>query len=371
MGKGLANLQALISPNDESEEIQEVKSNKPITEKDKWAALASVEKSLSKQFKTTALVKMGSKVGQVMPSIGGDLPSFDYGVIGTGGLPEGRIIEWYGDTSGGKTTLALHYVAKEQARGNIVAYVDSEHSLDPSWMDHLGVDVDKLVIAQPDSLEQAVETVEALVDSGAVSFIVIDSVAAMTPQAELNGESGDVFMGLQARLVGQAMRKLRGKCSSQGVTLLFINQIRTNLGQMYGNPMVTPGGKSLKFFSSLRVEISKVGGEAGQIKDGNELIGHKIRLKCTKNKVGVPAKVTEIDLIYSKGIDTGSDMIQYAVNIGVIKKAGAWYSYGENKLGNGLTAASSYVINDHKLFEEIKEAVKNYQTSQKEKDIIE
>lgn len=374
MSKALSELTSLVTASMSGPSVtpvtpaKEEKKKTLSTMDEKWAVLAAVEKTLNKQFSGTALVRLGSKVGQIVPSIGGDIPTFDFGVIGIGGIPRGRIIEWYGDTSGGKTTLALHYVAKEQARGGICAYIDAEYALDPSYMATLGVDVDKLVVAQPDSLEQAMETAEALVESGAVTLIVVDSVAALTPQAELNGESGDVFMGLQARLMGQSMRKLRGKCSEQGVSIIFINQLRTNLGQTYGNPNVTPGGKALKFFSSVRVEISRVGGDGGKIQSGDVLLGHKIRLRCTKNKMAAPAKVTEITLIYGKGIDTFADFIEYAVTIGAIQKAGAWYNFGAEKLGQGLTNAIERVRVDNKMFEAIKKEVEKAQAAQREAD---
>jgi recombination protein RecA len=295
---------------------------------DKWKALEQVKKALDKQFATTtSLVRLGSKVGISMPSLPTDIYTFDYEVIGTGGLPKGRIIELFGPESSGKTTLALHCVAKEQKRNNIAAYIDAEHALDPTYMAQLGVDVDNLIVSQPDSGEQALETAEALIDSLAVSLIIVDSVAALVPQAELDGEMGDSHMGLQARLMSQAMRKLRGKCAVNGVTIIFINQIREKLGVMFGNPETTPGGRALKFYASVRLHVGKVGGDDGKITSGGVNIGHKMRIRAVKNKVGTPTKSTEVDLIYGVGIDTDADFATYAINIGVIKQSGAWYTF--------------------------------------------
>ncbi len=327
----------------------------PSSKDDKFKALKVLEKSLNKKLDTTtSLVRLGDKVGQKVPSISGDLPSFDEDAVGCGGVPRGRIVEWFGEESSGKTTLALHYVAKEQARGGICAYIDVEHALNPDYMHNLGVDVDNLVVSQPESMEDALEILEALVESKLVTLIVLDSVAALSPKAELEGDSGDSNMGLVARLMGQAMRKLRGKCSVNGIPIIFINQTRTSLGQMYGDPVVTPGGKALKFFSSLRVRISKVGGDAGKIKQGNDIIGHRIKLAVTKNKFGPPAKTTEVNLIYGVGIDTVSDLIEYAIKVGVIEQKGASFSMNGEKLAFGKENLIDRIKSEPQLLDKIR-----------------
>jgi recombination protein RecA len=344
-------------------------TNTPVSKEDKFKQIKAVEAALNKQFGTTSsLVRLGSKVGTVMPSIGGDIYTFDFDVIGTGGIPRGRLIEFFGPESGGKTTLALHYVAKEQARGGICAYIDAEHALDPNYMQQLGVNVDELVVAQPDSLEQSVETAEALVESRTVTLIVIDSVAALTPQAELDGESGDSHMGLQARLMGQALRKLRGKCAISGIPIIFINQLRTNLGQTYGNPEVTPGGKALKFFASLRVDVRRVGGEDGPIKSGDVVIGHRMKLRAVKNKVGPPTRSTVLDLIYGVGIDTFSDFVTYAKDVGAIQQAGAWFKFNGENIGQGLKNTISQLRENSDLMEKVRIEVTKAITAQREAD---
>lgn len=344
-------------------------SSTPLSKPDRFKLLKAVEAQLNKQFSTTAsLVRMGSKVGQVMPSISGDLPTFDFGVIGTGGIPRGRIVELYGPESGGKTTLALHYCACEQKLGGIAAVVDAEHALDPNYASALGVDMDELIVAQPDSGEQALETVEALLDSRAVSLIIVDSVAALVPQAELDGEMGDSHMGLQARLMSQAMRKLRGKCSESGIPIVFINQIREKIGVMFGSPETTPGGRALKFYASVRIDVRRNGAPDAQIKSGDTILGHRIKLKCVKNKVGVPFRATEVALVYGVGLDTFADFVEYAVSIGAIQQGGSWYSINGTRIANGLTAAVAQVRDSPALLKEIKAEVAKAQAAQREAD---
>lgn len=324
---------------------------------------------MNKQFKTTnSLVRLGKQVNVPIPSIATDLYSLDFDVIGTGGIPRGRIIEFFGPESSGKTTAALHIVAQEQKAGGICAYIDAEHALDPTYMKRLGTDVDKLVVAQPDSGEQALETAEALVESRAVSLIVVDSVAALVPQAELDGEMGDSHMGLQARLMSQAMRKLRGKCAVNGVTIIFINQIREKIGVMFGSPETTPGGRALKFYASLRLDIRKVGGEEGSIKSGGILLGHKVRFRAVKNKVGSPARSTEIDLIYGVGFDEKSDFVSFAATHGVLERAGAWYRFKGENIANGLTMTIVKLREDEKLYNEVAAEVKKSLAAQREAD---
>lgn len=339
----------------------------PSSKEDKFRALKAVEATLNKQFGvTTSLVRLGNKVGQLMPSISTGIYTLDYDVIGTGGLPRGRIIEFYGPESGGKTTLALECVAEEQKTGAICAYVDAEHALDPNYMEQLGVNVDELMVSQPDSGEQALETVEALVDSRAVTLIIVDSVAALVPQAELDGEMGDSHMGLQARMMSQAMRKLRGKCAMNDVTLVFINQIREKIGVMFGSPETTSGGRALKFFASLRIDIRRDGNPDNQLKSGDVTIGHKMKLKAVKNRVGTPLRSTSVDLIYGKGINRFADFVTYAKDIGAIQTSGSWYSFNGEKLGQGLKAAIDKLRDDDPLMKKVRAEVTKAQTAQRE-----
>jgi recombination protein RecA len=300
----------------------------PISTENKFKVLDQIKKELDKQFNTTtSIVRLGNKVGANLPSLPTGIYTLDYEVIGCGGIPKGRIIELYGPESSGKTTFALHCIAQDQRRGELCAYIDAEHALDPSYMQSLGVDVDNLLVSQPDSGEQALETAEALVESNAISLIVVDSVAALVPQAELDGEMGDSHMGLHARLMSQAMRKLRGKCARNGVTIIFINQIREKIGVMFGSPETTTGGRALKFYASVRLDVRKVSGEdgKGKVMSGGVQIGHVMRIRAVKNKVGTPARSTEVDLIYGVGFDTEADFATYAVNTGAIQQSGAWF----------------------------------------------
>jgi len=346
MSKGLAQLQAALDkPADKTE------TTTPLTKTDKFEVLKKLEGQLNKQFDTTkSLVFLGNKVGQKMPSIRTNIPTLDLHVLGCGGIPRGRIIEVFGPESSGKTTITLHIIACEQQNtDNLVAFVDAEHALDPSYAAKLGVNVDELLISQPDSGEQALETVDALVDSGAVSLIVVDSVAALVPQAELDGDMGDSHMGLQARMMSQAMRKLRGKASVKGVTIIFINQIREKIGVMFGSPETTSGGRALKFFSSVRLDIRR----KDLIKIGDEVVGHDMKVKAVKNKVGVPFHETIVRLMYGIGIDTFQDLMEFAVSKGVITQKGSWFNYGEEKLGQGLTNAIDAIKSNQQLLAKI------------------
>lgn len=336
---------------------------------DRFKALEAVAKELNTQFKTEAsLVRLGSKVGVVMPHIATDIPSLDYGVIGIGGLPKGRIIEVYGPESSGKTTATLEFVAAEQRRGELAAFVDAEHALDPNYAKSLGVNVDELFVAQPDSGEQALETVIALVESRAVSIVVVDSVAALVPQAELDGEMGLAHMGLQARLMSQAMRKLRGICASNGVTVIFINQIREKIGVMFGSPETTTGGRALKFYASLRLDVRRIGGDPGKIVSGGVLIGHKMKIKAVKNKVGSPFQETIVDLIYGKGIDRFADTVAYAAQVGAIERNGAWYSFQGEKLGQGLEKATDALRGNPELMVRVRAELDKAIAAQREAD---
>ena len=331
--------------------------------------LDAVGKQLDKQYSTTnSLVRLGKKLGIAMPHRPTGVPSIDYGVYGIGGTPDGRIIEIFGPESAGKTTIALQLVAAEQEAGELAAFVDAEHALDPNYAKQIGVDVDNLVVSQPDSGEQALETVEALVKSRAVSIVVIDSVAALTPQAELDGEMGDSHMGLQARLMSQAMRKLRGIAAVNGVKLIFINQIREKIGVMFGSPETTTGGKALKFYASVRLDVRRIGGEAGQVKSGDVVIGHRMKIKSVKNKVAAPFKTTEVDLIYGKGIDKFSDTIRFAITVGAIDKSGAWYSFDGERLGQGEKNVIDTIRGNDVLFKKIQAEIGKAIKAQQEAD---
>jgi len=323
---------------------------KPATKEARVKAIKAVEDDINKSFKTVnSIIRMGDKVGIPIPSICTNLPSLDYYVIQTGGIPRGRIIELFGPESSGKTTIALYIIGQEQKNGELCAFIDAEHAIDPTWASKLGVNVEDLFISQPDSGEQALETVIGLVKSRAVSLIVVDSVAALVPQAELDGEMGDSHMGLQARLMSQAMRKLRGICEQTGITVIFINQIREKIGVMFGSPETTTGGRALKFYASLRLDVRRI----GAIKDGDVQIGQKMRVKAVKNKVGSPFKETELDLYHDTGIDTFSDLVTYSVSQGVINKSGAWYDFEGERLGQGISNVKDFLSEHKEILEKI------------------
>lgn len=275
--------------------------------------------------------------------------------LGVGGLPRGRIIEVYGPESSGKTTLALHVVAEVQKKGGIAAFVDAEHALDPEYAKRIGVKINDLFISQPDTGEQALEIVESLVKSGAVDLIVIDSVAALTPRAEIEGEMGQQHMGLQARLMSHALRKLTGIVSKGNTTIIFINQIRMQIGIMFGNPETTPGGKALKFYCSVRIEVRR----AAQIKKGEEVIGNRVKAKVVKNKVAPPFRAAEFDIFYNEGIAKEGEIINLGLKYGIVRKSGASYSHGQTKLGQGFDAARIKLKEDTKLRAEIEKAVRH------------
>lgn len=330
---------------------------------DKWAVLKDVETKLNKQFSTTSsIVRLGSKVGIALPSIETGITSLDRFVIGTGGLPKGRIIEIFGPNSAGKTSLILHIIGQEQKRGNLCAFIDAEHSLDPTWAKKLGVDVDNLAVSQPDNGEQALETAEALIDSKVVSLIVIDSVAALVPAAEISGEMGDSHMGLQARLMSQAMRKLIGKCAANNVTLVLSNQLRDKLGVIYGSPEVTTGGNALKFYASVRLDVRR----RKPIKNGEEVIGHEIEIKAVKNKVGIPFRSCMVDLIYAVGFNTFKSYIEYAIEMDVIDRAGSWFKFEGKQLGQGLDSVIEALKANKSLTKQIDSAIIEAENRRKE-----
>lgn len=345
----LASLAAAIQPEKKEEKtVAAVLTNK----EDKFEQLKAIEKLLNKKFETTnSVVKLGDKPVIKIDTIPTNLPSVDQEVLGCGGIPRGRIIEIYGPESSGKTTLCLHIVAEEQANtNNLCAYIDAEHSIDIKYAAKLGVNTDELIFAQPDSGEQALETALALIESRTVSLIIIDSVAALVPQAELNGEMGDSNMGLQARLMSQAMRKMRGIAAQNGVTIVFINQIREKIGVMFGSPETTTGGRALKFFASVRLDVRR-----RELIGSKEIpLGHQLEIKAVKNKVGTPLLSTKVDLIYGRGLDTFKDFIEFAVKEEVIEKSGAWYSFNGERLAQGLTNTVECVRTSNEIFNKIK-----------------
>jgi recombination protein RecA len=315
--------------------------------------------TLEKQFGKGSIMRLGdgSAVLQVQAISTGSM-ALDY-ALGVGGLPRGRVTEIYGPESSGKTTLALHAIAEAQKAGGIAALVDAEHAFDPSYARKLGVDINALLVSQPESGEQALSIVETLVRSGAVDIVVIDSVAALVPQAELEGEMGDSVVGLQARLMSQALRKLTGAISKSSCVCIFINQLRDKIGVMYGSPETTTGGKALKFYSSVRLDIRKI----AQIKDGEEVIGNRTKVKVVKNKVAPPFKSAEFDILYGEGISVLGELIDLSVEFGIVKKAGAWFSYGTDKLGQGREAVKRLLREDEKLRNTIRQQVREMLTS--------
>ncbi|MGI5852965.1 MAG: recombinase RecA [Bacillota bacterium] len=321
-----------------------------VTEKQKALEMALTQ--IEKQFGKGSIMKLGETGDVVIDVIPTGALSIDI-ALGVGGVPRGRIVELYGPESSGKTTVALHIAAEAQKAGGIAAYIDVEHALDPSYAQKLGVDIDNLLISQPDTGEQALEIAEALVRSGAVDVVVVDSVAALAPRAEIEGEMGDAHVGLQARLMSQALRKLTGAVSKSRTTAIFINQIREKIGVMFGNPEVTPGGRALKFYASVRMEVRKT----ETLKQGNELIGMRVRCKVVKNKVAPPFKEGEFDIIYGEGISKAGCILDQAVDLDIVNKSGAWYSYNENRIGQGRDNARDYLKQNPELMKEIEAKV--------------
>ncbi|MBR2660340.1 MAG: recombinase RecA [Clostridia bacterium] len=323
-------------------------------QEEKLKALEHALADLDKQFGKGAVMKMGSDaVNRDIPVIPTGCLTLDY-ALGVGGIPRGRIVEIYGPESSGKTTVALHVVAEAQKAGGIAAFVDAEHALDPLYAKKLGVNIDELYVSQPDTGEQALEITEALVRSGALDVVVIDSVAALVPKAEIDGEMGDSFVGLQARLMSQALRKLTGVINKTGCVAVFINQLREKVGVMYGNPETTPGGRALKFYSSVRLDVRK--GEA--LKNGAEIIGNHTKVKVVKNKVAPPFRVAEFDIIYGEGISKEGTLLDMAVEYGIITKSGAFFSYGDQRIAQGRDNARVYLREHPELTEEIDKQVR-------------
>ena len=319
-------------------------------EKDK--ALEAVLANIEKQFGKGSIMRLGSDAHLNIEATSSGSIALDV-ALGVGGYPKGRIVEIYGPESSGKTTFALHAIAEVQKRGGRAAFIDAEHALDPVYAKALGVDIDNLVLSQPDSGEQALEIAEALIKSGAIDVIVIDSVAALVPEAELNGEMGDNHVGLHARLMSQAMRKMAGLISKTQCVAIFINQIREKVGVMFGNPETTTGGRALKFFASVRMEIRR--GEA--IKDGTTILGNRTNIKVVKNKVAPPFKTAECDIIYGQGISKLGEIVDLAVEAGIINKSGAWFSYDGNKIGQGRENAKEFLKNNPEVAKEVENKI--------------
>lgn len=315
---------------------------------EKEQALEMAVKRIEKQFGQGSIMKLGDATALNIETIPTGALPLDV-ALGVGGVPRGRIIEIYGPESSGKTTLALHIIAEAQKRGGVAAFIDAEHALDPRYSENLGVDIDSLLISQPNNGEEALEIAEALVRSNAIDVIVIDSVAALVPKAEIDGEMGDTHVGLQARLMSQAMRKLSGAISKTKTTCIFINQIREKVGVIFGNPETTPGGRALKFYASVRMEIRRT----QTIKDGDESIGATTIVKVVKNKVAPPFKQANFDIMYGTGISASGCILDMGVEMGIIDKAGSWYSYGDDRLGQGRENAKKFLEENPDIMEEI------------------
>lgn len=321
---------------------------------DKQKALDSALAQIERQFGKGSIMKMGADnpAQEIEATSTGSL-GLDI-ALGIGGIPKGRIVEIYGPESSGKTTLTLHCIAEEQKKGGVCAFVDAEHALDPIYAKKLGVDLDELLISQPDTGEQGLEIVDTLVRSGAVSMVVVDSVAALTPKSELEGDMGDSSVGVQARLMSQAMRKLTGSINRSGCTVIFINQIRMKIGVMFGSPETTSGGNALKFYSSVRLDIRRI----GSIKDRDEIVGNETRVKVVKNKVAPPFKIVEFDIMYGQGISKTGELLDLGVKGGVVDKSGSWYSYGDERIGQGRENAKKYLRDNPHMALEIEDKIR-------------
>lgn len=338
--------------------MAEKKSSKKDVEQkfeSKEQALESAIAQIEKKFGEGSVMRLGDNnqryAVEVTPT--GSL-SLDV-ALGVGGIPKGRIIEVYGPESSGKTTIALHMAAEVQKRGGVAGYIDAEHALDPVYAKNLGVDVNNLYISQPNDGEEALEIAEMMVRSGVIDIIVVDSVAALVPKAEIEGEMGDTHVGLQARLMSQALRKLTGSIGKTKCSVIFINQLREKIGTVYGNPETTTGGRALKFYASVRIDIRR----ADVIKQGNEIIGNRTRAKVVKNKVAPPFKTAEFDIMYGKGISKEGDILDLAAELDIVHKGGSWYSYGETRIGQGRETAKQFLVNNPDICAEIENAVRN------------
>ena len=319
----------------------------------KAQALNDAIKQIEKQFGKGSVMKLGDRAAVDVAVIPTGSLTLDM-ALGIGGYPKGRIIEIYGPESSGKTTLTLHAIAEVQKQGGTAAFIDAEHAIDPVYAKNLGVNIDELILSQPDSGEQGLEIAETLVRSGAIDLVVVDSVAALVPQVELDGEMADQQMGLQARLMSKALRKLSGVMNKTDCTIIFINQLREKIGVMFGNPETTTGGRALKFYSSVRVEIRR----SEAIKNGTEIVGNKVNIKVVKNKVAPPFKSTQVDIIYGKGISRDGEVLDLAVDKDIVDKSGAWYAYKCEKIGQGRENAKRYLVEHPDIMNEITEAIK-------------
>jgi recombination protein RecA len=320
---------------------------------DRDKALDMALASIDKQFGKGSIMRMGEKSSLGISAIPTGAMALDL-ALGVGGLPRGRVVEIYGPESSGKSTLAMHVVAEAQRNGGICAYVDAEHAMDPVYAKAIGVDIDQLLISQPDTGEQALEIVDMLVRSGALDVVVIDSVAALTPRAEIEGEMGDTHVGLQARLMSQALRKLTANLNKTDTIAIFINQLREKIGVMFGSPETTPGGRALKFYSSVRLDIRRI----ESIKDGVEVVGSRTRVKVVKNKVAPPFKQAEFDIMYGHGISREGSVLDLAVDLAIVKKSGAWYTYDGEQLGQGRENAKQFLIDNPEIMMEISDRLR-------------
>ncbi|MDL4838995.1 recombinase RecA [Aquibacillus rhizosphaerae] len=334
---------------------------------DRKQALDMALKQIEKQFGKGSIMKMGDQVEQKMATVSSGSLALDV-ALGVGGYPRGRVIEIYGPESSGKTTVALHAIAEAQRQGGQAAFIDAEHALDPKYARNLGVNVDELLLSQPDTGEQALEIAEALVRSGAVDIVVVDSVAALVPKAEIEGEMGDAHVGLQARLMSQALRKLSGAINKSKTTAIFINQIREKVGVMFGSPETTPGGRALKFYSSVRLDVRR----AETLKQGNDMVGNKTRIKVVKNKVAPPFRMAEVDIMYGEGISREGELLDIGSELDIVLKSGAWYSYNEERLGQGRENAKQFLKENKEVAQEIYLAVRaHYDMDEMDNDATE
>ena len=326
-----------------------------VTRQDKEKALEAAIKQIEREYGQGAVMKLGDAYNKMnIETISTGSLSLDL-ALGVGGLPKGRIVEIYGPESSGKTTIALHVIAEAQKQGGICGFIDAEHALDPTYAKNIGVDIDNLYISQPDSGEQALEICDTMVRSGAIDVIIIDSVAALVPKKEIEGEMGDSVVGLQARLMSQALRKLTAQISKSNCVVIFINQLREKVGVLYGNPETTTGGRALKFYSSVRMEVRKSG---DSIKQGSDIIGSHVKIKISKNKVAPPFKTVELDMMFGKGISREGDLLDVAAKEDIVEKSGAWYAYKGEKIGQGRENAKQYLIDHPEVFDEIDHAVR-------------